>query len=71
MKKRNKDAENDSVTEKDDETEAAEGDATEHEGAVQETNEDNSVDAFNTAFAGLSEKVKNTYRQLSPSYCRQ
>ena len=59
-----KDAENDSVTEKDDETEVAEGDATEHEGAVQETNEDNSVDAFNTAFAGLSEKVKNTYRQL-------
>ena len=43
----------------------AEGDETEHDGAVREaTDADTCVDAFNTAFAGLSEKVKNTYRQL-------
>ena len=43
----------------------ADGDETEHDGAVREaTDADTCVDAFNTAFAGLSEKVKNTYRQL-------
>ena len=43
----------------------ADGDETEHDGAVREaTDADTFVDAFNTAFAGLSEKVKNTYRQL-------
>ena len=43
----------------------ADGDETEHDGAVREaTDADSFVDAFNTAFAGLSEKVKNTYRQL-------
>ena len=37
----------------------------EDKAVVQEATEnDTVVDAFNTAFAGLSEKVKNTYRQL-------
>ena len=43
----------------------ADGDKTEHDGEVREATEaDTFVDAFNIAFAGLSEKVKNTYRQL-------
>ena len=54
------------VTENGDEAEVASGDGTaEHGGAVEEIETDNSIgDAFNTAFAGLSQKVKNTYRQL-------
>ena len=43
----------------------ADGDETTHDGAVREaTDADTFIDAFNTAFAGLGEKVKNTYRQL-------
>jgi hypothetical protein len=52
------------VTEEEAKAEVTDGDETEHGVVVHEaTKNDTFVDAFNTAFAGLSEKVKSTYRQ--------